>query len=868
MHNKKTLLDLHLKQSYDPSYDGSDVLNEFYLPCLELSVKYDRCSAYFSSAILKSFSKGLKIFFKNNGKARFIFSCQIDSDEMANITQGYKLKMDNLANNFDYSLENDFEIANLSYLIANNFVDVKIAFMMKNKSALMHIKSGMFEDSSGNHIYFDGSGNETEAGILLNAETFNVFNDFNGENFYVSNGINRFEKIWNNTYSPDTIRTEYPIGLLFEKLVSFNKGRIFNSATEFYEYKNCVLIDINKIDNYIVLSDYTQNKKLKIPMILKSQFGTNWIDFNADTYKINKLSTHILKDIIVKRLNLYKIDYILSSEAIIYIETNDLELDKRQKLGLSIKKHINIETWNDKFERFRYIVNSEMTVKLKEKQMENAFYHYCMKSSCDFSVPGTGKTYISYGLFAYLYSDNGKERNVDSLIVFGPLNCFRAWKDEANTIFKGKHNFCIFDVTQHHDDFEEELKKEKYDVYLINYDFINDKRLEIINESILNSKSLIVFDEIHKLKSITGTRANYFLQMFSKCQEKPIYKLALTGTPLPNSFQDIYNYLKILYSDDMEGVLSEISLNRLKQADSNNFLAKKISDLMQPLFVRTTKADLSIPPAERDDVNTLSVAPTTNEQQLFDLIWKKYQNPLLKFIRLIQASSNPNLLLNKLDVEEISYMYDNNISNIFDETLDIAIVDKDEKALIEKIGMASKTKATINKIVELVNSNNKVIVWCLFIGTIDLLKKELDKRKIVSTTITGRNDITERDLRIDEFKNGNTMVLITNPNTLAESVSLHKVCHNAIYLEFGFNLTYLLQSKDRIHRVGLLDSDRTHYYFAIAKKYNQLGPIDEDIYDKLSMKDKRMRDVIESNNLEFIPSNDEIKEMLAIVQKL
>ena len=56
---------------------------------------------------------------------------------------------------------------------------------------------------------------------------------------------------------------------------------------------------------------------------------------------------------------------------------------------------------------------------------------------------------------------------------------------------------------------------------------------------------------------------------------------------------------------------------------------------------------------------------------------------------------------------------------------------------------------------------------------------------------------------IDSFKVGETSVLVTNPHTLAESVSLHGVCHDAVYFECSYNLVHLLQSKDRIHRLGL-----------------------------------------------------------------
>lgn len=57
------------------------------------------------------------------------------------------------------------------------------------------------------------------------------------------------------------------------------------------------------------------------------------------------------------------------------------------------------------------------------------------------------------------------------------------------------------------------------------------------------------------------------------------------------------------------------------------------------------------------------------------------------------------------------------------------------------------------------------------------------------------------------------MILITNPHTLAESVSLHKKCHDAIYLEYSFNLTHMIQSRDRIHRLGLLENQYTQYYY-------------------------------------------------------
>ena len=80
-------------------------------------------------------------------------------------------------------------------------------------------------------------------------------------------------------------------------------------------------------------------------------------------------------------------------------------------------------------------------------------------------------------------------------------------------------------------------------------------------------------------------------------------------------------------------------------------------------------------------------------------------------------------------------------------------------------------------------------------------------------TIYGETPLDKRLLLIEEYQQGYYDVLITNPHTLAESVSLHHFCHDAIYYEYSYNLVHLLQSKDRIHRLGLKDGQYTQYYY-------------------------------------------------------
>ena len=176
--------------------------------------------------------------------------------------------------------------------------------------------------------------------------------------------------------------------------------------------------------------------------------------------------------------------------------------------------------------------------------------------------------------------------------------------------------------------------------------------------------------------------------------------------------------------------------------------------------------------------------------------------------------------------------------------------------MLNQIQVSSKRKAALDLILTLVHQGKKVLVWCLFIDTIDLVSDQLSKQGISCVTICGRDDVRIRDRKINSFKNGDIKVLITNPNTLAESVSLHRVCHDAIYLEYGFNLTYRLQSKDRINRVGLPSGTHTHYYYAISKHSGQFGSIDKLILERLKRKANRRLSTIESGKLAVIGDHE------------
>ena len=91
-------------------------------------------------------------------------------------------------------------------------------------------------------------------------------------------------------------------------------------------------------------------------------------------------------------------------------------------------------------------------------------------------------------------------------------------------------------------------------------------------------------------------------------------------------------------------------------------------------------------------------------------------------------------------------------------------------------------------------------------------------------------------------------ILVTNPASCSESISLHHGCHNAIYLDRTYDGALFLQSVDRIHRLGL-SPDTTVSIHIILSTLDEQPTIDHLVEASLQQKEDRMRRLLEGAEL-------------------
>ena len=537
-----------------------------------------------------------------------------------------------------------------------------------------------------------------------------------------------------------------------------------------------------------------------------------------------------------------------------FIQQRQYYIKEQSQAGLTIKD--GDPRWQQEFDNFKTTVSQEITRPLKPEQEKASFFMTIMKRAANFSVPGAGKTAMMYGTFAYLSSPRVNE--VDKLLVVSPLNAFAAWRTEFEAVFGPKRQLHYLNMRDKKYNNNPGVVKHDWvqaDVITINYESLQSK-LNIIND-LLDSKTMLVFDEVHRVKGVGGQRAKAALSL----SQAPHYRYVLTGTPIPNGFRDIYNFLHLMYPDEYSSFFAWdlTTLNNIDSEDVN----KKLS----PFFWRTNKQDLHVPKPDPDIIK--EVEPSKNQQMLSQAIYETENGTLATFIRLLQASTNPELLATNINYKELglvdadSGVWDKQASTVEKENASSG--DAYKKYDLAKVE-SPKFEMGIDLIDKLVSQGKKVLVWGMFVGTMQKITDTLNDMGIKTTLVYGATPKQDREGMINNFRTGDAQVLVSNPNTLGESISLHQTVHDAVYFEYNFNLTFMLQSRDRINRLGLPADQYTRYYYLMTKgDIAHMSFIDSTVYKKLKDKEKVMLDAIDGQLLVPEYTDDYLKEVKDIV---
>ena len=828
-------------------------INEFFNIIFSNAKIYKRMTAYVSAAFFYEQIQPINRFLNSSGLAEWYISEQVDKETYNSIVKGITkaedLKLQSLENILEQSENNHEKSLNLlAWLVALGNIRIRITI----SDGITHDKVGLAIDEYGNRVAFNGSFNDTSAALNKNSESIIAFDD--KSDLRVVNQIdNYFEQLENNRLSR-VISYDLPNAYI-DKIIKQKKSSI---VLDNLEITNILDFDDDSVFLYTARDSFDRRF-----------YGRLVSHFDSETDGVFITSYEESSELLDK---IIKLDELFSRNNIQYLGSRKVnELLNRfhsQKQvfeeKIEISRHIKQGYFDqNEFEFFKSVVSKQLLRTPYDLQFHSSFFAYKTVNSCNFSVPGSGKTMIAYALFSFLKSlPHDDIKHVDNMLVIGPISSFASWEEEYMLNF-GKLESIRLGGSKRVYNPKEYLQGFKIkELNLINYEALG---LVLSLEMFLRrNRTLVVLDEAHYIKGRNLDTPAIRAEQVLRLGKLATVKLVMTGTPITNSYSDLINYLDFLWPDQPSIFkFKDRDLRKMYIEESKEML-QFVNEAMYPHFFRITRDQLGL--KARPVYHDVVIYPTQVHFEIYSEVLRLIKSKIIGeasiekrlkdavVIRLMQACYNPLLL--KKSLSNYGFDFD---SSIVEYSID-DLTDFSSERLQQSLSNFNDN-TRLNELITLVNrlqrENKKIIIWAIFTDTIKGIEKALSNDYNVGLLFGDSNN--EREDIIDKFKNTSDLnILIANPASVAESISLHKQCNTAIYYEYSYNATHWMQSKDRIYRYGLPEDVLKIDYFIF--KTEKL--IDNKIMDKLVLKEKLMEGVLFDKNEQLISNDDLIKEIM------
>jgi SNF2 family DNA or RNA helicase len=462
-----------------------------------------------------------------------------------------------------------------------------------------------------------------------------------------------------------------------------------------------------------------------------------------------------------------------------------------------------------------------------------------LRHGANFSVPGAGKTVVGLAT----YEAERLAGRVERLLVVSPMSAFESWETEAHDWFSPRPHLVIFDEEVPYD----------AEIVVTNYQRLA-ARYEYLAGWVAADRTHVILDEAHRIKrGYRGQWGTACLSLAYLAARRDV----LTGTPAPQSLDDLDALLNFLWPNQGSGILG------LAGRSSPRDPAEAVGQVIGPLFVRTTKNELNLRPP---DFAVVEVPLEGVHRDLYMALLDRYAGlarprphervALAQMGRvvmyLLEAATNPALLVAG------SSRYD----PIVFRHPPLPIPDGSRISEILADYARYETPRKFAELAVLVEANmragRKTVIWSNFVRNLETLRHHLARYE--PAVLHGGipfwpepGNPLSRGTEIRRFRGDpDCGVLLANPAAVGEGISLHHWCHDAVYLDRTFNAGQYLQSIDRIHRLGLDPHQATRVTIMVME-----DTIDEVVDRRVRDKAARLGRILSDPDIEAMALPDE-----------
>jgi SNF2 family DNA or RNA helicase len=428
-----------------------------------------------------------------------------------------------------------------------------------------------------------------------------------------------------------------------------------------------------------------------------------------------------------------------------------------------------------------------------QHQIDTAAFLTMHRRAFVFSEPGTGKTLSALWAADYLIK-LGKVRRV---LILCPLSIMHsAWMGDINNSVLHRSA-----VIAHHPKAARriEMIQQDYEIVITNYEGLNLIADEVKADGRFD---LVIVDEANAYKTNTTRR----WKALNSILTPNTYLWMMTGTPASQSPTDAYGLAKLVNPEGVPKFFTAWRDKVMNKLTMYKWVPKPtakddVFEALQPA-IRFTKAEcLDLPP-----VVTMTREVEMTPQQA------KYYN-LLKTQMLVQAAGetitavNAAAAMNKLLQISCGAAY----------TDDREVVEFD----------AAPRLSVLEEVLE--ETNRKVIIFALYLSTLDAISSHLTKRGIANEQIHGGVTASKRAQIIHRFQNDpEPRALVMQPAASAHGITL-TAADTVVFYGPLMSVEQYIQCCARADRKGQT-SDK------VTVVHIQSSPVEKRLFKALSQK--------------------------------
>jgi len=452
------------------------------------------------------------------------------------------------------------------------------------------------------------------------------------------------------------------------------------------------------------------------------------------------------------------------------------------------------------------------------------------------------------------------EESEDGVIIICPASLKINWAREILSVYPDAN----IKIINSDDTFQGLIPK----WFIINYDIL-EKKTELIKRIIESGARTLILDEVHYIKG-NSVRAMCVVGGRKKKEDGTILKTegiaskmervyCLTGTPLLNRPIEMFNLLKAIghrlgevrgyYSKRYCGAFTRsMYIRKFKRMiyftdESGATNLDELREQLKGVMIRRKKKDVLDLPEKI--ISIMECDLNAEWKKTYDNAWDYY----MEFLKM-----NP--------------MPERNIDNIL-MARQLVEIQK-----LKQVCSKSKVERMVTDIESAIEQGEKVIVFTQYTETLKMIAQKTaelkfevgtdafgkpKKEKIGVVTLSGEDDMDERQKAVDQFqKDPTTKVFVANIK--AGGVGLTLTAGSIVmFADMEWSPEIHKQAEDRAHRIGQGGTVNVYYYIAA-------GTIEEDIVEILNSKKNIMDQVLEGGKKRLRKSSVQ-EEFLKLMAK-